>query len=47
MKEETAEDILDKIETVLVNSNLDINQMLTIYAKITNIVIAKIEEAAM
>lgn len=43
MKEETAEDILDKIENVLVNSNLDINQMLTIYAKITNIVNSEID----
>lgn len=38
MKEETADVILDKIEEVLLNANLDINQMLTIYAKITNIV---------
>lgn len=42
MEEETAEVILDKIEDVLVNANLDINQMLTIYAKITNIVNSEI-----
>lgn len=42
MEEETAEVILDKIEEVLLKSNLDINQMLTIYAKITNIVNSEI-----
>ena len=43
MKEETAEVILDKIEDVLLKSNLDINQMLTIYAKITNIVNSEVD----
>ena len=42
MKEETADVILDKIEKVLLNANLDINQMLTIYAKKTNIVNSEI-----
>lgn len=43
MKEETAEVILDKIEKVLLDANLDLNQMLTIYAKITNIVYSEID----
>lgn len=43
MKEETAEIILDKIEKVLLNANLDLNQSLTIYAKITNIVNSEID----
>lgn len=42
MKEEIANAILDKIEEVLLNANLDVNQMLTIYAKITNIVNSEI-----
>lgn len=43
MKEETADAILDKIEKVLLNANLELNQMLTIYAKITNIVNSEVD----
>lgn len=43
MKEETAYVILDKIEDVFVNANIDIKQMLTIYAKITSIVMSEVD----
>ena len=44
MTQDKAFAILDKIEKMLLELNLDTNELLTLYARITNIVISEVDE---
>jgi len=44
MTQEKAEIILDKIESMLLEANLDANDLLTLYARIVNIVNGEVDK---